>query len=80
MPRKARLDAPGALHHVIGRGIERRKIFRDDADHEDFLERLGNILHESGTPWALSGHSSFHHLAMRPVLSIVHHATERLPG
>ncbi len=56
MPRKARLDAPGALHHVIGRGIERRKIFRDDADHEDFLERLGNILHKSGTPcfaWAL---------------------------
>ena len=24
MPRKARIDAPGALHHVIIRGIERR--------------------------------------------------------
>jgi hypothetical protein len=22
MPRQARLDAPGTLHHVIGRGIE----------------------------------------------------------
>jgi hypothetical protein len=28
MPRSARLDAPGAVHHVIIRGIERRKIFR----------------------------------------------------
>ena len=28
MPRKAIIDAPGALHHVIVRGIERRKIFR----------------------------------------------------
>lgn len=28
MPRKARLDAPGTLHHVIGRGIEGTKIFR----------------------------------------------------
>lgn len=32
MPRKARIDAPGALHHVIFRGIERRKIFRDNKD------------------------------------------------
>ena len=27
MPRRARIDAPGALHHIIVRGIERRKIF-----------------------------------------------------
>ena len=27
MPRLARLDAPGVLHHVIIRGIERRNIF-----------------------------------------------------
>ncbi len=32
MPRKARIDAPGALHHVMVRGIERRKIFQDDKD------------------------------------------------
>ena len=30
MPRLARLDAPGVLHHVMGRGIERRKIFWND--------------------------------------------------
>ncbi len=27
MPRLSRLDAPSVLHHVMGRGIERRKIF-----------------------------------------------------
>jgi hypothetical protein len=32
MPRKTRIDAPGALHHIIVRGIERKKIFYDDGD------------------------------------------------
>jgi len=32
MPRKARIDAADAIHHVIVRGIERRKIFWDQAD------------------------------------------------
>jgi hypothetical protein len=27
MPRQSRLDTPGALHHIIARGNERRKIF-----------------------------------------------------
>lgn len=56
MPRKARIDAPGALHHIIVRGIERRKIFLDDQDREDFVERLGGILTETHTcclAWAL---------------------------
>ena len=35
MPRLARLDAPGVLHHVIIRGIERREIFRNDTDRDD---------------------------------------------
>jgi REP-associated tyrosine transposase len=36
MPRKARIDALGALHHIIVREINRRKIFLDDADRDDF--------------------------------------------
>jgi len=55
MPRKARIDAPGALHHIIVRGINRRKIFFDDPDRDDFLDRLGDILSDSQTPcfaWA----------------------------
>jgi hypothetical protein len=39
MPRKARIDAPGALHYIIVRGIERRKIFKDNTDGNNFLER-----------------------------------------
>ena len=56
MPRKARIDAPGALHHIILRGIERRKIFYDDSDRNNFLKRLGVILIETKTScfaWAL---------------------------
>lgn len=56
MPRKARIDAAGALHHIIVRGIEGRKIFRDAADREDFTDRLANLLLETKTrcfAWAL---------------------------
>lgn len=56
MPRKARIDATGALHHIIVRGIEGRKIFRDDADRENFLDRLTDLLLKSRTrcfAWAL---------------------------
>lgn len=56
MPRAARLDAPGAVHHIIIRGIERRNIFRDDQDREEFLARLGRLLPVTQTAcyaWAL---------------------------
>jgi putative transposase len=43
MPRQPRLDAPGALHHVMGRGIERTNIFRTDRDRDDFLNRLADL-------------------------------------
>jgi REP element-mobilizing transposase RayT len=49
MPRKARIDAPGALHHIIVRGIERRRIFSDDKDRDNFVERLGDIVTETQT-------------------------------
>jgi len=50
MPRKARIDAPGALHHLMIRGIEGRAIFRDSRDYEAFLTRLGNTLEQTSTP------------------------------
>jgi REP element-mobilizing transposase RayT len=56
MPRKARTDAPGALHHIIARGIERRAIFTDNADRENYLGRLETIVTETHTScyaWAL---------------------------
>jgi len=56
MPRQARIDAPGALHHIIGRGIERCEIFCDEEDRDDFLQRLEGIVSQSRTrcyAWAL---------------------------
>jgi len=43
------MDTPGALHHIIVRGIERPKIFRDNKYRENFLERLVNLLSETKT-------------------------------
>ncbi|MBU4316368.1 MAG: transposase [Proteobacteria bacterium] len=76
MPRQARIDAPGAVHHVIARGIERTAIFRDDQDREVFLKRLGEIITETHTrcfAWALMG-NHFHLLLKTgniPIASIM---------
>jgi len=63
MPRLARLDAPGVIHHVIIRGIERRKIFRDNRDRDDMIDRLSELLPATSTvcyAWAfLSNHAHF---------------------
>ncbi len=56
MPRCPRLDAPGTLHHIIVRGIERRKIVDNDKDRENFVTRMGSIALDTGTSiyaWAL---------------------------
>ena len=56
MPRQARLDAPGTLHHVIIRGIEQRSIVEDREDREEFVSRMGQIATETGTviyAWSL---------------------------
>ena len=63
MPRTARLDTPGLLHHIMIRGIERRKIFNDDKDRENIIERLSILLPETKTQcyaWSfLSNHAHF---------------------
>ncbi len=41
MPRKARIDATGALHHIIARSIERMRIFKDSANSVIFFARIG---------------------------------------
>lgn len=56
MPRQARLDAPGTLHHIIVRGIEKRRIVDDDKDRSDFVIRMGEIALKTKTAlyaWAL---------------------------
>jgi len=63
MPRRARLDAPGVIHHVMIRGIERRPIFRDDKDRDDMIDRLADLIPATKTAcyaWAfLPNHAHF---------------------
>ncbi len=49
VPRQARLDAPGTLHYIIIRGIEKRKTVDDRKDRENFVERVGRAALETGT-------------------------------
>jgi len=66
MPRKARIDEPGALHHIIVRGIERTKIFRSNYDRKNFLHRLSEFIPETRTDcfaWTLT--LSHVHLLLR---------------
>jgi len=37
---------PGALHRIVIRGAERKAIFKDGTDREDFIERLSSLLQE----------------------------------
>jgi hypothetical protein len=56
MTRQARIDAPGALHHIVCRGIERERIFLDAADRDRFIVRLAALFPETSTScfaWAL---------------------------
>jgi len=40
MARPLRLEAEGAVYHVIARGNERKAVFRDDRDRQEYLDRL----------------------------------------
>jgi putative transposase len=48
MPRKARLEFPGAVYHLLDRGDRREAIFRDDRDREIFLATLGQACERTG--------------------------------
>jgi len=41
MTRKVRIDASGALHHLIARDIKRMRIFEDSANSGNFLAWIG---------------------------------------
>ena len=50
------MDAPGTLHHVIVRGIEKRRIVDDRKDRVNFVSRLGQVASDTGMvifAWAL---------------------------
>jgi putative transposase len=49
MPRQARLDCSGTLHHVMIRGIEKRRIVDDHKDRDRFVSRLGQCALDTKT-------------------------------
>jgi len=50
MPRQARLDSPGTLHHVMIRGIEGGRIFYNNEDRGNFLGRVGQVVERASQP------------------------------
>jgi hypothetical protein len=46
MPGRYRIDAAGALLHIMVRGIERIELFRGDTDSNYFAERLAEVLED----------------------------------
>ena len=47
MPCQSRIDALGALHHIIAGGIKRKRIFTDDVDRDNLTEEYSLILKET---------------------------------
>lgn len=79
MPRQSRINAPGALHHIIGRGIDRQAIFSEALDYTLFLERLGGLIIESDTrcyAWALM--PNHFHLLLRTANISISYIMKRL--
>ena len=48
MPRKLRVQYPGALYHLMNRGDRREDIFEDDQDRQRLLETLGQTCEKTG--------------------------------
>jgi len=48
MPRKLRVQYPGAIYHVMDRGNRGEKIFLDDVDRQDFLKTLAETCQKTG--------------------------------
>jgi hypothetical protein len=48
VPRKLRIEYPGAIYHVMSRGNQRQDIVRDAADRQRFLETLGQACAKTG--------------------------------
>src|SRR5256885_1150202 len=49
MPRKLRVEYPGATYHIMSRGDRREDIFLDDVDRQDFIKTLAEACQK--TDW-----------------------------
>ncbi len=59
----SKAGCPRVLHHVMGRGIERRDIFLSDKDRNDFITRLATLAQQGDLDvyaWALLPNTSIY--------------------
>ena len=68
MPRKLRVQYPGAIYHLMNRGDRREAIFEDDQDRHRFLKTLAETCEKTG--WQVHAYclmSNHFHLVPRRV-------------
>jgi putative transposase len=73
MPRKLRLEYPGAIYHVVNRGDRREDIFKDDLDRQKFLSTLEEACQK--TAWQVHAYclmrNHFHLVIQTPQANLV---------
>lgn len=73
MPRKLRVEYPGAIYHVMNRGDRRESIFKDNVDHRRFLETLAEACGK--TDWQMLAYclmpNHFHLVVETPQANLV---------
>ena len=48
MPRKVRIEYPGAIYHVMSRANGKGNIFETDVDRQDFVKTLAETCQKTG--------------------------------
>ncbi len=73
MPRKLRIQYPGAMYHVMNRGDQREAIFEDEEDRQKFLWALGEVCQK--TEWQVHAYclmsNHFHLVVETPQPNLV---------
>jgi len=73
MPRKLRMEYPGAIYHVLNRGDRREDIFQDDLDRKGFLSALDEACQK--TEWQVHAYclmgNHFHLVIETPQANLV---------
>ncbi len=73
MPRKLRVEYPGAIYHAMSRGDRREAIFLDDVDRQDFIKTLAEACQKTG--WQVHAYclmsNHFHLVVETPEANLV---------
>jgi REP element-mobilizing transposase RayT len=65
MPRKLRIQYPGAMYHVMSRGDGGGRIYLEDVDRHDFIKTLAEACQKTG--WQVQAYclmSNHYHLVL----------------